>query len=67
MAAKAQPRAIISSFEVEPELLKRMRANIQADANLRHVAPGRKRCPWIREAIEEKCERQERERAKAGQ
>ena len=66
MPTKTPGRAIITSFEVDPRLLKRMQENITADANLRHVAPGRKRCPWIREAIEEKCERQELERAKAG-
>jgi hypothetical protein len=40
-----------------------MRRNIGLDPNLKHVAPHRRRAPWIRQAIEEKCERDEEARA----
>ena len=61
MATKAPARAIVSSFEVEPQLYERMKHNMKADESLRHVT--RKRSPWLRKAVEFFCSFQEEERA----
>ena len=62
MVTRAPARAIVSSFEVDPELFERMAACMKADESLRHVT--RRRSPWLRKAMEAYCEIQEAERAK---
>lgn len=53
----------LSSVRMETELSERMTENIALDPDLRHVSPLRRRGPWLRAAIAEKCERQEKARA----
>jgi hypothetical protein len=56
-------REVLSSIAIDKSLGARMRNCIKHDPHLKHVAPHRRRAPWIRQAIEEKCERDEEARA----
>lgn len=56
---KTKPkRVIVNSFEVSPELHDRMKRAMETHKGLRCVT--RKRSPWLREAVEEKCEKSEK-------
>lgn len=55
--SKGKGRVILSSIEIDKTLDNRMRAAIKCDPSLKHVK--RSRAPWLRQAIEEMCDRSE--------
>lgn len=56
---KTKPKRVtLNSLQISPELHERMKRAIETDEGLRCVT--RKRSPWLRMAIEEKCEKSEK-------
>lgn len=63
MATASKGRVVMGGLAVSKPEHERMLKNISSDPELIHVAQYSKRATWLRAAIAEKCEKQEREQA----
>ncbi|MDK1020214.1 MAG: hypothetical protein QGD90_01070 [Candidatus Hydrogenedentes bacterium] len=63
MASKSNGRVIAGCLAMPKAEHARMLRNINCDPTLEFVAKHGRRATWLRAAIAEKCEKQEREKA----